>query len=540
MNALSADRILVNGHIITVNQDDDIVTAAAIKNGRFAAVGSDDEINQLMGEDTVITNLEGKTVMPGIIDSHTHPGLAAQLYMEINCRDDRIKGIQDILDLIRERAATLSADEWIRGSNFNDSKLAENRHITRRELDTAAPNHPVFILSDTAHQCLANSRAFELSGIDKYTPDPSGGKIDRDENLEPTGLLYETATELVAKAIPPYTIDEVKEGLKSVFNQFSAWGITKTHDASAHQQTIQAYQQLLADGLRMVRMNLMVSAFPPHLDGHSILPYLARLGINSGFGNDWLKIMTLKIMGDGSGAGGTAAVYKPQHRGPKDLGLMMTKPDIIEELVLKAHQSGLRCSIHSIGDKGIDIALDCIEKAQQQYPVEDMRHRIEHNSCCTPKQLKRISDLGAIPSSSIGYMYGLGDQYLENFGKERSRWLHPHKTMMEMGIIAGGNNDCPITYYSPFVQMYTAVTRKTSSGLVVGPEEAINIMEAIRLYTWNGAYLGKDEDKIGSIEPGKFADLIIIDRDIITIPADEILDTQVLETIVEGETVYSA
>ena len=189
---------------------------------------------------------------------------------------------------------------------------------------------------------------------------------------------------------------------------------------------------------------------------------------------------------------------------------MMTEPSTIEELVIGAHKAGLRCSIHSIGDRGIDIALDCIEKAQSIKPVPDMRHRLEHNSCCTPKQLKRILDLGVTPSSSIGYMYELGDQYYENFGPGRSRWLHPQKTMKEMGIIAGGNNDCPVTFYGPFIQMYAAVTRKTNSGLVVGPEEAVGIMDAIRIYTWNGAYLGKDEDRLGSIEPGKLADLIVI------------------------------
>ena len=163
---------------------------------------------------------------------------------------------------------------------------------------------------------------------------------------------------------------------------------------------------------------------------------------------------------------------------------------------------------------------------------------MEHNSCCTPKQLERIAKLGVTPSSSIGYMYALGEQYYENFGADRSRWLHPHRTMKEMGIIAGGNNDCPVTYYSPFVQMYAAVTRKTGSGRMIGPEEAIGIMDAIRLYTWNGAYLGKDEGKLGSIEPGKLADIIVIDRDITSVPPEELLETKVLMTIVDGKTVY--
>jgi predicted amidohydrolase YtcJ len=217
---------------------------------------------------------------------------------------------------------------------------------------------------------------------------------------------------------------------------------------------------------------------------------------------------------------------------------MTTAPEDMERIVTKAHEAGIRVSIHSIGDRGIDIALDCIEKAQKKKPVKDMRHRIEHNSCCTPKQLKRIRELGVTPSSSIGYMYGIGDQYAENFGLERSQWLHPHKTMQEMGIIAGGNNDCPVTFYSPFKQIYTAVTRKTVTGQVVGPGEAISVMDAIRVYTWNGAYLAKEEHIKGSIETGKLADMIVLDRDILSVPTEEIKDTEVVTTIVDGKIVF--
>ena len=535
---LCADRVLINGKIITVDHVDSIVEAVAIKDGKFLANGSTSEIMRLAGKRTEVIDLEHKTVLPGIIDSHTHPSLAASLMTEINCRQSAIQNIRDILQMVRRRANEFGPGKWVRGGNFNDSKLSEKRHITRRELDEAAPSNPVFILSDTGHQCLVNSIALELAGIDSHTQDPPGGKIDRDQTNEPTGLLYETATVLATRVIPPYTVEELKEGFKSVLDQFSEWGITSTHDASGYNLAIRAYQQLLKEGVKKVRVNLMVSVYPREPEGANLNEAMTNLGIESGFGNEWLKVMTLKIMGDGSGAGGTAGVYEPQNRGPKGLGIMMTDPDIIEQLVLKAHQSGIRCSIHSIGDRGIDIALDCIEKAQKTKPDPDMRHRLEHNSCCTLKQLKRIKELGVNPSSSIGYMYGLGDQYYENFGPERSRWLHPHRTMQEMGIIAGGNNDCPVTFYGPFVQMYAAVTRKTDSGKVIGPEEAIGLMDAIRLYTWNGAYLGKEEDRLGSIEPGKLADLIVIDRDILSLPPEELLETKVLMTIVNGKTVY--
>ncbi|TRO47153.1 amidohydrolase, partial [Candidatus Bathyarchaeota archaeon] len=460
-------------------------------------------------------------------------------FLEVDCRAPPVRNVRDVLDKIAEKVANSKPGAWIRGANFNDSKLAERRHVTRWELDSVSPNNPVLISSDTGHQSIVNSRAFEIAGVDDDTPDPPGGKVDRDERGEATGLLYETASGLVRGHIPPYTLEEVRESYRKVLELCAEWGVTSTHDASGNMLGIRAFKQLLDEGVKKLRMSLMVSVRSDLPEGQNILDSMARIGIESGFGDDWLKIISLKIMGDGSGAGGTAGVYTPQHRGTKGLGLMTTSKEDMEKLVIKAHDAGIRVSIHSIGDRGIDIALDCIEKAQRLNPTPDMRHRIEHNSCCTPKQLERIRELGVTPSSSIGYMYGIGDMYAENFGPERSRWLHPHRTMKEMGIIAGGNNDCPVTFYSPWVQIYAAVTRKTSSGQVVGPEEAISVMDAIRVYTWNGAYLGRDEDRLGSIEPGKYADMVVLDRDILTVPHEEIKDINTVVTIVDGRVVFS-
>jgi predicted amidohydrolase YtcJ len=535
-DVLKADMFLVDGNVVTVDARDSIVEAVAVKGGRIIATGATSDIMKLAGERTEVVNLGGKTVLPGLIDSHTHPSGAAVRFYEINCRSPPVGSIREILDMVADKAGELGSGKWIRGANYNDIKLEERRHITRWELDEVAPDNPVFISKETGHLYVVNSGALELAGIMKDTPDPPGGKIDRDKEGEATGLLYETAGALVSDLIPPYSVDEIKEGLRRVWDQFSEWGVTTTHDASGQRDAIRAYQQLLAEGVHQVRTLLMISARGQ--DDTDILDSLVSLGIESGYGNDWLRMISLKIMGDGSGSGGSAAVYTPQHRGMRDLGLMTTSPEEITRLTVKAHQAGIRVSIHSIGDRGIDFALDAIEKAQSMKPVSDMRHRLEHNSVCTPKQLRRIKELGVTPSSSIGYMYGIGDDYVENFGPERVRWLHPHRTMQEMEIIAGGNSDYPVTSYSPFVQIYEAVVRKTRTGQAVNPEEAIGVMDAIRLYTWNGAYVGKEENIKGSIEPGKLADMVVIDRDILTIPPEEIKDIKVLTTIVDGKIVY--
>ena len=535
---IQPDMVIVNGKIITVDAEDSLAEAVAIKGDRFVAVGSSEEIMALSGEGTEILDLKGRTAMPGIIDSHTHPSQIAARLMEVDLRSPPVKDIADVLRLVGGRAVELGPDNWVRAANYNDSKLAERRQVTRWELDKVAPDNPVFIVSDTGHQAVVNSRALEVAGITDDSPDPPGGEIERDAEGRATGLLYENATHIVRDCIPEYTVDELKESFKDVVKQFSEWGVTCTHDASGHRNGVRAFKQLLDEGDKRLRMRLMMSVSMD--EPGDVLEALRLLGVESGVGDEWLSVMSVKIMGDGSGAGGTCCVYEPQNRGPRGLGLWMTEPRIVEGLVMRAHEAGLRVSIHSIGDRGVDMALDAIEKAQRAKPVQDIRHRIEHNSLCTPKQLKRIKQLGVTPSSSIGYMYGLGDQYAENFGPKRSRWLHPHKTMIEMGIVAGGNSDCPVTFYSPFVQIYEAVTRRTSSGRVVGPEEAIGVIDAIRVYTWNGAYLGRDEDLLGSVEAGKLADLIVLDRDILSCPVEEIKDIQVLATIVGGQVVYQA
>ncbi|MFQ6053927.1 MAG: amidohydrolase [Candidatus Bathyarchaeia archaeon] len=536
---LAADMVLLGGKVVTVDARDSVVEAVAVKDGRILATGSNSDIESLVGRDTEVIDLEGRTVLPGLIDTHTHPSGAAVRLYEINCRSPPVRSIKEILEMVAERAEELGPGRWIRGANYNDIKLEERRHITRWELDEAAPENPVFISKETGHLYVVNSRALELAGITRETPDPPGGQIDRDLEGEATGLLYETAGRLVLPLIPPYTVEEIKEGMRRVWDQFSEWGVTTTHDASGYGDAVRAYQQLLAEGVRRVRTLLMVSVRPQRPEGADLLEAMTALGVESGFGDEWLKVMSLKIMGDGSGSGGSAAVYTPQHRGTKGLGLMTTSPEEMRRLTVRAHRAGIRVSIHSIGDRGIDLALDAIEEAQRLMPVEDVRHRIEHNSVCTPKQLERIRELGVTPSSSIGYMWGIGDDYVENFGPERVRWLHPHRTMMEMGIIAGGNSDYPVSDGNPMIQIYEAVTRRTRTGQVVGPEEAIGVMDAIRLYTWNGAYLGKEEDLKGSIEPGKLADMVVLDRDILTVPPEEIKEIRVLMTIVDGKVVYT-
>ena len=533
---IAPDLILYNGKVLTVDSNNRIAEAVAVKDDIIMAVGSSDCIQSLKGSKTEVIDLEGKTLLPGFIDTHSHPGVAASTFLMINLTSPPISSIKDILRMIKEKAGNSLPGEWIQGINYNQLKLRENRHVTREELDSVAPKNPVVITRLTGHMYVLNTLAMEAAGIDRYTVDPNGGKIDRNENGEPTGLLLGNAGSLVLDVVPPFTLEQIKWGLRKVFDKYTEWGVTTVHDPGTTAMDMRAYRSLLDEGVKQVRVQTMMRT---HRESpRATLDEMISLGLSSGFGDKWLRVMSLKIMGDGTGSGGTAGVYAPQNRGDT-LGLFMTSPEEIKELTIKAHEYGIRVSIHSIGDRAIDVALDAIEEAQRLHPREDMRHRIEHNSICTPRQLKRIKELGVSPASSIGYMYSIGDDYYDNFGPERVRWAHPHKTMKEMGIIAGGNCDYPITDGNPMIQIYEAVTRKTRTGLVVGPEEAISVSDAIRVYTFNGAYLGKEEKVKGSIEEGKLADMAVLDEDILSTPSEELMDIKVIMTIVGGKIHYN-
>jgi predicted amidohydrolase YtcJ len=275
-------------------------------------------------------------------------------------------------------------------------------------------------------------------------------------------------------------------------------------------------------------------------DNLEYMDHLIDLGIRNGFGDDFVKICGVKLALDSMGSMGNAATYEPSTGNPDSLGILLVSPEKLSEMIVKAHKAGLQTATHSIGDRAIDINLDAIEAALKEYPLEDHRHRIEHCTHCPPNQLERIKALGVHPGES-NYIWNFGDAYKYQFGEERSRYLYPYRSMKEYGIIASANSDYGggPWHGNPITGIYAMVTRRTEGGNTVGNNQAVSVMDAIRCYTYNAAYAAFDEDKLGSIEPGKLADLIILSDDILTIPEDEILNLEVVRTIVDGKTVYA-
>ncbi len=535
--AKRVDLALVNGKIITVNPKSEIAQAVAVKDGKIAGVGSTASIKRISGSDTRIIDLKGKTVTPGFIESHCHPNTAGtSILYEASLGDAR--SMDEILSALSDKAKNLPAGTWVRGRGYDDQRLAEKRHPTRRDLDKVTTKHPVYIVRTDGHIAVANSEALRLAGISKASADPTGGRFDRDETGEPNGILRESAQGAVRQLIPPYSVPERKAGILAAQKQLAAWGITSYGDAGVDRDAFIAYQDLANEGKLPLRVAMMINCLVRA--GSMYLDDLCDAGFKAGYGNERLRILGAKMFCDGSMSGWTAALYEPYANMPSERGIIVFGADVLHKAIIQAHKSGLRPIIHAIGDRAVDITLDGIEKALQEYPAVDHRMRIEHVNLPSEAAVDRMKRLGVMPGSSVGFIYELGPAHYIGLGEKRMKYYFPHKTYIEKGIITAGNSDWVVTSANIAKQLHCLVTRKGYNGQVIGADQAIPIQEALKLYTINAAYASFEEKIKGSIEVGKLADFTVLDRDIFTIPSDDIINVKPVMTIVGGEVVYKS
>ncbi|MCW3979510.1 MAG: amidohydrolase [Candidatus Bathyarchaeota archaeon] len=528
---LFADLVLHNGKVLTVDSEETVAEAVAVKGSLIVAVGTDEEVLGTIGEETEVIDLEGKTVLPGLIDSHMHPGSYGVFWVRgVKCGPD-MESVDELLKRIREKADTTPEGRWILGYALDDVRLG--RYPSRAELDSVTPSNPLYIQRRDGHIGVANSLALEAAGIDGDTPDPPHGRIDRDEVGEPTGVLRESAKDLVTGMLPPYTEDEYAEGLRHAFEEFVSLGLTTIHASMTGPTEFRAMQRLRRGGDLKLRVCVHASGREEGM-GEALI----SSGIQTPFGDDWLKLTELEWVFDTSTSGRTAAYYNPYVGEPDNYGILLYDQDDITDRVTKAHRAGIRIGLDGIGDRGIDRALDAIEAALMEEPREDHRHRIEHCCYVPPPIQMRLKELGVIDASANGFLHDLGDAYKANRGEEEMPWMWPHRTLVDEGIPAPGHSDCPVCTPNPWVGIYGLVTRRTSGGDVLYAGEGITPMEAIRAYTILGAYSAWEEDIKGSIEPGKLADLVVVDRDPLTIPHDDLKNVETVMTVVDGKMVY--
>lgn len=524
--------LLHGGPILTMNPSQPEVEAVLLRDGLVSTAGSLDEIRPAAPGNVESIDLQGRLATPGLNDAHAHIMMTGFAQAQISLAAPQVASINHIQDLVAARAATVPSSQWIVGQGYDQATLDEQRHPTRHDLDTVAPHHPVFLWRSCHHIGVANSAALRLAGIAATTDDPADGTIDRDDHGEPTGVLRESVATLVASHQPEPTEDDIAEALLAGGLEFRRHGITSATEAGIRlPEQLRAYQRLWRNQQLPLRSYLMMLI-------DDTLDELTALGIQTGFGDDWLTIGPAKLFSDGSIGGRTARMREPYAGEPNNLGLWMISPAEIEERVIRAHNAGFQVGIHAIGDAAIQTVLDAYEAAQRQNPRPDARHRIEHCSILDEPLLDRIQRQGVVPIPGTTFLYYTRPAYLQNLGAERVRYAYPMRTFAERGIVAAASSDAPVVPVNPMLGIQTMVTRHDRLGDAIFPEEAIPVTEAIRAYTWAGAYAAHQEHRKGMLAPGYLADITVFEHDLRQVDPFQLAFEQVDFTISGGNIVH--
>lgn len=549
-----ADLLLHNGKIATVDDDFHIVSALAVRDGKIAAVGTDDQVLALRGPKTNVLDLQGKFVVPGLIDSHVHPDSAAM--HEFDHPIPAMESIDDVLAYIVARTKVVPEGEWVVLRQVFITRLKEQRYPTKEELDRAAPKHGVMFA--TGPDAMLNSVALAQSGIDADFRPVGPGQIERGPDGTPTGMLRSCAFHARPKTSSARmpTEDERLEQLRKLFADYNSVGLTSVADRNAEDEAVGRCQVLKARGALTVRV-----AFSMTLDNQGSiektkerLAAVARHPLRQG--DDWLKVIGVKTFLDGGMLTGSAYMRKPwgvseiySIRDPEYRGNLFIPPERLVPMVKATVEAGLQFTAHSVGDGAIHNLLDAYAEVNKEIPVAPTRPCLTHSNFMSSEAIDQMAALGVVADMQPAWLYLDAHTLHRQFGEERLRWFQPLKTIFEHGVIVGGGSDHmqrigslrSVNPYNPFLGMWTAVTRRSKHH--TGPlhlEEALSREQALRFYTRNNAYLLFREREIGSLEPGKWADLSILDRDLLTCPIDDLKETQVVKTFVAGKEVYSA
>jgi len=529
------DLLVRNAHIVTMDATHTVAASMAVRNGRILAMGGDDQLAPCASARTEVIDLQGRTVLPGLIDIHTH---AIQWTKNIvlgmiDVGYPTVQSISEVLKAVADRAASTKSGTWVFGANWDDAKLAEQRYINRQDLDRVSRDNPVVLIHESGHLLVANTAALKLAGITKDTRDPQGGVIEHDSSGEPTGIVKDNAMVLFLRFAQSATPKQTEQAAKLVSEKAAEVGLTTIHDIEPI-DAIRGYQDALAQGDLRIRVQ-----FAPVIGSVPEAERLAAMGVHTGFGNEFLKFGAVKMFADGGMGARTVAIYPPGVLGePDNLGVLRWKPEEMQQAQTVVAKAGWQIETHAIGDRAIDQTLDSYATVMQNLGIKDPRFRIVHCGISTPAIQKRLKELHVLVDGNPPFIYWIGSWFLK-YGPERIRWSYPAKSYIENGIVEGAGSDVFVTPISPWWGIWSAVVRQEmQSGQILAPEERITVEQAITLYTRNGAYVGFEEHEKGSLEAGKLADFIVVDRDVLRVPAEELKDVQVLRTYVGGNLVY--
>ncbi len=534
---LSPDLVLVNGRIYTLDPQDTIAQAVAVKEGRLLAIGDNAEIENLVGLGTQRVNLEGRPVIPGFFDSHVHMlEVGAKLSM---LRLDECRSAEEMMELVRERAQNTPPGEWIIGQGWNEANFG-GQLPSRQNIDPATSQHPV-VLMRFFNTDLVNSYALRLAGIDRQTPDPPMGKIEHDVDGEPNGLLRASAKALVQRLIPKPTLEQMKQSLRLGCREMHRHGITSIVEPGLRPQEMRAYQSLYRQGELTVRANVMPSwhGFWDDEEESQLESRARELGICSGLGDEWLRIGALKMAIDGGTTPHTAYMYEPFEGETRVNAFNRLDVSQLPRYFRTAQELGWDIGIHCCGDRAQDDAVDAFATVTREVLRPDARHSIIHAYFPTARALDRMAQHNLAAVIQPTFIYWEGKLLFRDVGARRAANYKPARTYLDRGIRVIASSDVPSTVsLNAFLALYALVTRKNRFGQPIAPQEAISRKEALRAYTQAGAWLTREEHLKGTIEVGKWADLAVLDRDYFAVPEEEIKAVQVERTIVGGKTVW--
>lgn len=523
------DRVLYGGRIYTQDDRQPVVSALACMGERIVAFGSDDDMLRLAGPDTRRENLNGQTVIPGLVDAHIHWQMTSESLQQVNLFD--VPSRERAVELVAERAARTPAGTWIRGFGWAQDLWPDRAFPTATDLDTVAPGHPVYLQSRSIHSGWANSAALRLAGVDSSTSDPEGGQIQRDANGQPTGILHETAMRLIDSKIPKLSLDQIAAQMREAQALALSVGLTGFHDFD-DPDCLRALQLLRERGqleLRVVK-NINKGYINAALES----------GLRWGFGDDWIRLGGVKLFADGAMGPRTASMLQPYDGEPENFGIVVTDKEEMVEWVSRASAGGLPATIHAIGDRAVRDVLDVYEFVRQEEALRgeapaSRRHRIEHVQIIHPDDIPRMKALNLIASMQPIHAtsdYQMADRY---WGTRSSTSYNP-RLQLDQGVVVAFGSDAPVESFNPWWGIHAAVTRQRPDGSP-GPDgwypsARVTIAEALRAYTIGPAYTAGSEKRLGRLAPGYLADLVVLRRDPFTIPAAELLEMTVVATMV--------
>lgn len=529
--APSADLVLTNGVIHTVDPRLGQVEALAISQGKIAAVGTAEEIEHWVGPNTRVIDLEGRFVMPGFNDAHVHFGSGGQGLLSVNVEGTR--SLNEFQERIRARLGEFEPGEWVTGRGWDHSLWKEQRTPTRADLDAVSTEHPLLFSRVDGHSAVANSLALERAGINRETPNPDGGEIVRDEAGEPTGWLKEKAIDLVSALVPEASRERRKRGLLLALKEAASWGITSIQDNSDWEDFL-ALKELKEEG----KLTLRVTEWLPF---DAPLARVEEMRREGGSTDPWLKTGALKGITDGSGGSLSAAMLEPFANAPDNRGILRYDPGQLKKMVVDRDAAGFQIALHAIGDRANRLVLDAFETARKINERRNARHRIEHAQYVHPDDFPRFTELGVVASMQPCHLLNDLRWTPEILGAARFAEAYAWNSMLRHDAKLAFGTDYPVEPLNPMRNLYASLTREFEAGGPVGgwvPEEKIGIQEALRAYTWGSAYAESEEHRKGTLSPGKFADLVVLSKNVTRAAPQEILATEVLLTLVGGKIVY--